>query len=216
MTIGEKIKKYRKMSELTQQELAVYCDINVATIKKYELGQRNPKPEQIAKIAKGLSVNPLIFYDFEIKTLGDVMSLLFLISDITEMEIEVIEAEDEEVFPDIKINFKDLYLKFALHEWGNLISVLKSMKQNECLEDRSDIQKSLYQKANEMEAEFRHRMTEEQRVLSKEDKCNSPELKLDYITADDSIQAERLGLPLTDYLLLKSAGRLPIQDLPTS
>lgn len=209
MTIAEKIKKYRKISELTQQELADCCDINVATIKKYELGQRNPKPDQITKIAKGLGVNPLIFYDFDINTVGDVMSLLFLISDITHLELDVVENEDEEAAPSVAIHFKDNFLNHALSEWADLIRIVNSMKHSKLLEDNSEIQKSLHQKVEEMEWEFRLRIMEEKWVVSTEEKAQSSKSKHDYITEDDSAGSERLGIPLVHYLELKALGRLP-------
>lgn len=47
MTIVEKIKTFRELLGLTQIQLAELSKINVRTIRKYELGIRNPKPEQI-------------------------------------------------------------------------------------------------------------------------------------------------------------------------
>lgn len=54
MTVGEKIKKYRKEKGLTQKKLGELCGINEANIRKYELGKANPKIETIEKIANAL------------------------------------------------------------------------------------------------------------------------------------------------------------------
>ncbi|MEY8331390.1 helix-turn-helix transcriptional regulator [Lachnospiraceae bacterium 48-33] len=56
MTVGEKIKKYRKEKGLTQKKLGELCGINEANIRKYELGKANPKIETIEKIANALNV----------------------------------------------------------------------------------------------------------------------------------------------------------------
>lgn len=56
MTIGENIKKYRRAAMLTQHELAEKCECAAGTIQQYELGKRQPRIEQLKKIALALSV----------------------------------------------------------------------------------------------------------------------------------------------------------------
>lgn len=45
--ICDKIKRYRKLRNMSQEELASASGINISSIKKYEAGFRNPKTEQI-------------------------------------------------------------------------------------------------------------------------------------------------------------------------
>ena len=52
MTIGVKIKKLRKYAGLTQRSLDELSGTSETTIKQYELGKRQPRIEQIKKIAK--------------------------------------------------------------------------------------------------------------------------------------------------------------------
>ena len=54
---------------------------NKGKIRKYELEIRNPKPDQLEKIATALGLNVSVFLDFNIETVGDVLSLLFAIDD---------------------------------------------------------------------------------------------------------------------------------------
>ena len=77
MTIGEKIKYFRNLREISQDTLGKLANINSATIKKYEYGIRNPKPEQLLKIANALGISINVFMDFDIETVSDVLSLLF-------------------------------------------------------------------------------------------------------------------------------------------
>ena len=78
MTIGEKIKAYRKMRGISQKTLGELAGgINEVTIRKYEAGDRNPKPEQLLKIANALGISINLFMDFDIETVSDVLSLVF-------------------------------------------------------------------------------------------------------------------------------------------
>lgn len=52
MTIGEKIKKLRNYTKLTQKALGELSGTSETTIKQYELGKRQPRIEQLKKIAK--------------------------------------------------------------------------------------------------------------------------------------------------------------------
>lgn len=68
MTVGENIRKFRKERNLTQKQLGQKCGIDEANIRKYELGNANPKFETVAKIAKALDTTPLIlFYGLDIE-----------------------------------------------------------------------------------------------------------------------------------------------------
>lgn len=85
--VGEKIRAYREFRGYNQIQLAEMSGINVATIRKYELGIRNPKPDQLEKIASALGLNVSIFLDFNIETVGDVLSLLFAIDDSVDLSL---------------------------------------------------------------------------------------------------------------------------------
>lgn len=56
MTIGENIRKYRKMQGLTQKQLANLAELNEVTIRSYENGKYKPKLETLRKISKALGV----------------------------------------------------------------------------------------------------------------------------------------------------------------
>ncbi len=74
--IGEKMKYYRKLRGMLQEDLAAASGINISTIKKYESGHRNPKMDQIIKIADALNVSANAFLGLEIKTVSDAMAVL--------------------------------------------------------------------------------------------------------------------------------------------
>ena len=92
--IGEKIRAYREFRGLSQVQLAELSGINVGTIRKYELGIRNPKPDQLEKIASALGLNVSIFLDFNIETVGDVLALLFAIDDSVDLALSPVDSVD--------------------------------------------------------------------------------------------------------------------------
>lgn len=65
MTVGDKIRKFRKERKLTQKQLGELCNINEVQIRRYELGGKNsnPKIETLQKIADALNVSLFEFLD---------------------------------------------------------------------------------------------------------------------------------------------------------
>lgn len=57
MSIGNNIKKYRTIKELSQRELAKLTGISESSIRKYEHGERKPKIENLIKIERALGIN---------------------------------------------------------------------------------------------------------------------------------------------------------------
>lgn len=108
MTIGEKIKYFRNMREISQDTLGQLSGINTSTIKKYEYGIRNPKPDQLLKIANALGISINLFMDFDIETISDVLSLLFKLDDQIDIKFEA-DKDDEGVFEPstVKMSFKN-------------------------------------------------------------------------------------------------------------
>lgn len=57
MSIGERIRDYRKKVGLSQKELGKMLDVSQQHIAQYESGKRTPKLDTIQKIATSLNVN---------------------------------------------------------------------------------------------------------------------------------------------------------------
>lgn len=100
MTTGEKIRCFRTLKNITQKTLGEMTGIDEATIRKYELGTRNPKPAQIKKIAQALEIGENILLDIPLssltlETVGDAMALYFLFDET--IGIKHILFENEEI-----------------------------------------------------------------------------------------------------------------------
>ena len=80
MDISEKIRYFRLQRGLSQEQLADRAGINTNTVRKYELGKRKPKLEQLKKIAGGLEISVIEFLDIEIENEADLIAMLKKIS----------------------------------------------------------------------------------------------------------------------------------------
>ena len=80
MDISEKIRYFRLQRGLSQEQLADRAGINTNTVRKYELGKRKPKLEQLKKIAGGLEISVIEFLDIEIENEADLIAVLKKIS----------------------------------------------------------------------------------------------------------------------------------------
>lgn len=115
MTTGEKIKHFRNLRGISQETLGQLSGINSATIKKYEYGIRNPKPDQLMKIANALGISINVFMDFDIETVSDVLSLILKMDEQLDMDFEAEKDEDGSFIPStIKISFKNSLLNHKL------------------------------------------------------------------------------------------------------
>ena len=92
MTLGDKIRKYRIMNDLTQKDLGIMAGFSAATadsrIRKYERDLMAPKDDIRGKLAEALDVDLSALSDIDIKSLEDVMQVLFLFEEEFGMTIE--------------------------------------------------------------------------------------------------------------------------------
>lgn len=98
MTLGEKIKFYRKQKNITQRELGEKINATQQQIGQYEKGLRQPKLESIEKIANALGINAWVFYDgYELPTYSEEMltkkekNLLYRYRDLDEFGRDTVD-----------------------------------------------------------------------------------------------------------------------------
>ena len=128
MTTGEKIKHFRNMRGISQDTLGQLSGINSATIKKYEYGIRNPKPDQLLKIANALGISINIFMDFDIETVSDVLSLLFKLDDQIDMKFEADKDDEGNFKPStVKLSFKNNLINKKLCTYMKALEIRENM-----------------------------------------------------------------------------------------
>ena len=149
--VGKKIRAYREFRGYSQKQLAELSGINVGTIRKYELGIRNPKPDQLERIATALGLNVSVFLDFNIETVGDVLSLLFAIDDSVNLSLK--PTEDQEVI----LTFDNPMMQDFFRKWCQFKNVYEKEKTEIlAITDVSKRQKEL-EKLNATQEEWKLR-----------------------------------------------------------
>lgn len=149
MTVGEKIRAYREFRGLNQIQLSEMSGINVGTIRKYELGLRNPKPDQLEKIAGALGLNVSIFLDFNIETVGDVLSFLFAINNSVDLSL----SENKENGT-ISFSFKNPMLQDFIKKWCQFKNVYEKEREEILAIDDAQKQKEELEKLEAVQQEW--------------------------------------------------------------
>ena len=148
---GKKIRAYREFRGYSQIQLAELSGINVGTIRKYELGIRNPKPDQLEKIATALGLNVSVFLEFNIETVGDVLSILFAIDD--SVNLSLAETSDQ----NIAMTFDNPTMQDFFKKWCQFKNVYEKEKAEIlAIEDEDKRQEELY-KLNATQEEWKLR-----------------------------------------------------------
>ena len=96
---------------MTMKQLSIKSGINLSNIKKYETDNRNPKLEQLEKIAAALDVSVFEFLDIEVKSISDIISLVNKMNNATEIEWDI---DNEKV----SISFKNENINNSLKDYA--------------------------------------------------------------------------------------------------
>lgn len=119
MTVGEKIRAFRTLRDISQKTLGELAEMNEVTIRKYEAGDRNPKPDQLLKIANAFGVSINLFMDFDIETVSDVLSLILKMDEQIDLEFQGKKNKDGVYDPDsITIKFNNPVINRKLATWA--------------------------------------------------------------------------------------------------
>ena len=149
--VGKKIRAYREFRGYSQIQLAELSGINVGTIRKYELGIRNPKPDQLEKIATALGLNVSVFLDFNIETVGDVLSLLFSIDN--SVNLPLAETPDQKV----SLTFDNPTMQDFFRKWCQFKNVYEKEKAEILAIENEDKRQEELDKLNATQDEWKLR-----------------------------------------------------------
>ncbi|MCD7761753.1 MAG: helix-turn-helix domain-containing protein [Lachnospiraceae bacterium] len=100
MNVGEKIKNIRIAHKMTQEQLSEASGISLTSLRKYETNERNPKPEQLLKLSEALGISINVFLDFDIRTVSDLLSLIFRMNEQIDMKITADKYTDGNYKPE--------------------------------------------------------------------------------------------------------------------
>lgn len=151
MNTGEKIKYFRLARNMTQEQLAQEAEISFSTLRKYEANERNPKYEQLSKIATALGISVNVFIDFDIQSVSDLLSILFKMEEQADLEITTLNELNSQFPKDtLFLHFKNKYINYILKNYYISAQNIKDMDeqyqekalaeiQNRLLDDNSSI-----------------------------------------------------------------------------
>ena len=127
--IGKRIRFFRERRGMTQKQLGGLAGIIEATIRKYEIGQRNPKPDQIKLIADALGVTPNALSPVEIDTDADIVSLIIAIDEKVGITFDGKKDSKGKIDPKtLTLHVDDLFVNDALARWGNAKNHLEKLR----------------------------------------------------------------------------------------
>lgn len=119
MTIGENIRRIRKAKNMTMVTLAEKIGCDAALIRKYEIGERNPKRDRLEAIANALGVNVEVLANSEFDGVTAMHWLFQLFNAYGgKMKLEKDENGDEEIYlalPKLEL-MKSWYEEYCSYE----------------------------------------------------------------------------------------------------
>ena len=126
-TIASKMKFFRKLRGMTQEDLSIASGIDYSQIRRYEAGQRNPKFEQLQCIATALGVGITEFIDFNMDIAGEIVSLLAKLDEQSCIQWSGKKDKNGNYIPSsIHLSFDDDAINESLAEYLNYKNSVKS------------------------------------------------------------------------------------------
>lgn len=163
MNVGEKIKYYRELRGLNQQQLAQLSGVPLNSINKYEIGNRNPKLIALEKIANALCISVTAFHNTDLETVGDVLPYFFYIAKIGEIQFHGSKNEDGSYDSDtLSFSFKSPVLKHFLKEWADKKAIIDHLRDEAIKSPDDQVKEYLLHRADEIENELELRMADSQ------------------------------------------------------
>lgn len=116
MTLGEKIKEYRLLHDMTQKELGMKVGFSAVTadtrIRQYEKDVMAPKSDIRNKLIQALDIDKSALSDIDIRSIEDVVRLFFFMEEYLGFEIEKVDLENYQFFSKDKVNFQKREIQF--------------------------------------------------------------------------------------------------------
>ena len=132
MNTGEKIKYFRLAHGITQEQLAQDAEISHSTLRKYEANERNPKYEQLLKIADALGISVNIFTDFDIRTMSDLLSLIFKMNEQLDLQFNSEKNAQGNIIPDtLNISFQNPLINEKLSAYVTFLEQMANTEEAE-------------------------------------------------------------------------------------
>ena len=111
MTLGEKIKEYRLLHDMTQKELGIKVGFSAVTadtrIRQYEKDTMAPKSDIRNRLVQALDVDPSALSDINIRSIEDIVRVFFFMEEYLGFEIEKVDLANYQFFSKDKVSFQE-------------------------------------------------------------------------------------------------------------
>lgn len=208
MEIGERIRYFRTLRKMTKEQLAEISGIGLSTIGKYESGDRNPKPEQLLKISEAFGISINVFLDLDIKTVSDLLSLVFKMDEQLSLNFEAQTDESGEYdYRTLKLSFQNDAVNQKL-----LTYMLAIKKRNEYLSSAtSSVDDSVLADIDANIADLRNHLIDDNTIIQKDEVYNAlPAEKTSFTPDAEPPRSQELSSMLRDVLFDCSANELEL------
>lgn len=171
MNVGRKIKRYREMRGFTQLKLSQLSGVSLSSLKKYEAGERSPKPAQLQKIADMLGINPNVLIDIDASTCGAFMHYFLSLSKMGNIHFHGTKGTDGKYDIDsLTFSFDSPVLKHFLKEWADGKEVIDHLRA-EAQNSPDDVAKHLLlNRADEIEQMLELHLMDSQMLVKQQKK----------------------------------------------
>ena len=117
-TLTKRIKLFRSLRKMSQEDFSRESGISLSVIKKYEAGFLNPKIDKLKIIADTLGISLYSLMDIDVSAVNDIISILLQMDQQTKMNITGKKGEDGKYLPEsIQISFDDEAINTALAQY---------------------------------------------------------------------------------------------------
>ena len=111
MTLGEKIKDYRLLHNMTQKELGMKVGFSAVTadtrIRQYEKDAMAPKSDIRNKLIQALDLDYSALSDIDIHSIEDVVRVFFFMEEYLGFEIEKVDLSNYQFFSKDRVYFQE-------------------------------------------------------------------------------------------------------------
>jgi transcriptional regulator with XRE-family HTH domain len=170
--IGKRIKFFRERRGLTQKQLGEAAGLLEATVRKYEIEQRNPKPDQIKKIADALGITAYALSGFDIETDADVIAMILAIEEKVGIKFDGKKDGKGKIDPKtLTLHIDSLFVNDALARWGNALNHLEKMKKSRDAVKKKTERKQWDEEIAKIEEEFeqaKYNLMDSNRLVGKD------------------------------------------------
>ena len=132
MTIGDRIKYFRKQRGYSQLELAELTGLHHVTIRKYEANMRTPQADHLHKVADALDVNRSALIginesQFSMNTVGDLLGMIITLCQAKVLSFSGNRDEDGVLDPEtVRITLSPMlssYYAAQIEQSGNSLEI---------------------------------------------------------------------------------------------